>query len=714
MSFRAIKTGVAAGAVYAVIVLIIEDFVALWFLREEFTFRQVVSSFFIYEAMYIALGLLTGFWYSLFASKRDKLKSPAAYVTGYLTILTVFICGLEVLPETVLSRSLKFQAVIVLVWLISLGILRFLTNRLCKTGKNISGAKYTARITGISAGATVFCIIFLKIYSSPFASSAVNSSGILWIAAGLLVSAGFYLLGRELSWVLHHSGTAARGSKTILFILAFLLILIPAIITQSSYRSYVSGDFPDKNDVKIDYPNVIFVVIDALRADFTGVYGSDLNVTPNIDKYAEKGVVFANTLAASSWTKPSVAAYFTSRYPGMNAVEEFADLLPSDLTTIAEVLKEQGYYTKSVVTNINASQHYNYQQGFDSFLYLSGHGLKQLLFPLKFLTQKIPILEELAYRIGLAGGNRLYGDAYSVNHAAIPWMKKCGSGPFFLYLHYMEPHFPYHPRTPMHSRGQKLTMRDLRAFRDMRDPDSQTRMSEETINTLRNRYSDEIFGVDEKIGELFTFFDEHHVWDNSIVILTSDHGEEFFEHGMGDHGNSMYQELLEVPLMIFLPGTDASHKTVSEPAYLLDLPPTIYDYLGIVPGYHLEGRSLRPLIEGQEPAETPLYFGEVKPFREIHPADKIYALIEGDYKLIRSIPKSAPENRLTGLYNLTDDPGELIDVSAEFPEIMLRLSAMMDSLIDYNSVHKVEPMELDDSEISQKQKDHLRALGYAK
>ncbi len=101
-------------------------------------------------------------------------------------------------------------------------------------------------------------------------------------------------------------------------------------------------------------------------------------------------------------------------------------------------------------------------------------------------------------------------------------------------------------------------------------------------------------------------------------------------------------------------------------------------------------------------------------FREIHPADKIYALIEGDYKLIRSIPKSAPENRLTGLYNLTDDPGELIDVSAEFPEIMLRLSAMMDSLIDYNSVHKVEPMELDDSEISQKQKDHLRALGYAK
>ena len=298
--------------------------------------------------------------------------------------------------------------------------------------------------------------------------------------------------------------------------------------------------------------NIVLIVIDALRSDHLPFYGYEKNTAPFLLELSKKSVVFENTFAASSWTSPATASIFTSLYPyqhgvlmGLLAIRNAQKInpnvkinrIPEEITTITEVLKKQGYQTYGVADNLNIGKRQGFTQGFD-----------------KFRTF-------------------MYRQAPNLNDVVKKWKNKLtANGKYFLYLHYMEPHAPYHPREPWYK------------------PDEDRRKNRISA------YDSEINFVDQYIKELFELFK----WEqNTLIIVTSDHGEGLWDHGLMAHGKTLYREELQVPLMIYLPGGKIA-KRVSTNATTIDILPTVRDLLGLSADVSDEGASLVPLIENNE------------------------------------------------------------------------------------------------------------------
>jgi len=300
-----------------------------------------------------------------------------------------------------------------------------------------------------------------------------------------------------------------------------------------------------------DY-NVVLIVIDALRADHLPFYGYEKNTAPFLWKLSKQSVVFENAFSASSWTSPGTASIFTSMYPyqhgvlmGLLAIRNAQKIdpnvkinrIPEEINTITEVMKKNGYQTYGVADNLNIGEKQGFTQGFDKFE--------------TFMYQAAP----------------------KVNQTVKNWKNQLMSnGKYFLYIHYMEPHAPYHPRKPW--------------FKPHEDP------QKERISA----YDSEINFVDRHIKELFELF----AWDkNTILIITADHGEGLWDHGMMAHGKSLFREELHVPLMVYLPEKKIGRR-ISSNASTLDILPTVRALLGLSQDNIDEGMSLVPLIENQK------------------------------------------------------------------------------------------------------------------
>jgi choline-sulfatase len=300
-----------------------------------------------------------------------------------------------------------------------------------------------------------------------------------------------------------------------------------------------------------DY-NVVLIVIDALRADHLPFYGYEKNTAPFMWELSKQSVVFENAFSASSWTSPGTASIFTSMYPyqhgvlmGLLAIRNAQKIdpnvkinrIPDEIDTITEVMKKNGYRTYGVADNLNIGEKQGFTQGFD-----------------KFETY-------------------MYKEAPKVNQAIKNWKSQLmANGKYFLYIHYMEPHAPYHPRKPW--------------FKPNEDPDK------ERISA----YDSEINFADLHIKELFELL----AWDkNTILIITADHGEGLWDHGMMTHGKSLYREELHVPLVFHLPG-EKTGRRISTNASTIDILPTVRDLLGLPQSKNDEGMSLVPLMENQK------------------------------------------------------------------------------------------------------------------
>jgi choline-sulfatase len=323
-----------------------------------------------------------------------------------------------------------------------------------------------------------------------------------------------------------------------------ITLLIVTLVIFFSFNSCT------KKKVK-DY-NVVLIVIDALRADHLPIYGYEKNTAPFLLELSKQSVVFENTFSASSWTSPGTASIFTSMYPyqhgvlmGLLAIRNAQKIdpnikinrIPEEINTITEVMKKNGYRTYGVADNLNISEKQGFTQGFD-----------------KFETY-------------------MYKAAPKVNQTVKSWKNQLMSnGKYFLYIHYMEPHAPYHPRKPW--------------FKPDEDPDK------ERISA----YDSEINFADLHIKELFESF----AWDkNTILIITADHGEGLWDHGIMTHGKSLYREELQVPLIFHLPGEKIGRR-ISTNASTIDILPTVRALLGLPPDNSDEGMSLVPLIENQK------------------------------------------------------------------------------------------------------------------
>ena len=330
--------------------------------------------------------------------------------------------------------------------------------------------------------------------------------------------------------------------------------------------------------------NVIFVLVDTLRADHTSLYGYERPTTPFLEELGAESAVFERARAQAGCTFPSVNSILTSRYPFDFYRKGFTDMgIPEEFPSMAEILKDHGYTTAAIsaspIVRATPSDH-NPSAGF-------GRGFD--------------VFDEEC----------LWESADCVNDRALEYLRETDE-PFFLYLHYMDPHDPYRPPED-HER--RFGVQDTgRTFIDAGNPNPIAEMlyddgptvdfSESEFQHLVDLYDDEIRYFDTMLRQLVTSLRDAGTLQRSILILTSDHGEEFLEHGQVKHCRGIWDTLTRVPLIMRFPEGRAT-RIPATPVQLVDLLPTLIDYLGVPDGgIEMEGISLRPVLEGGTSATT--------------------------------------------------------------------------------------------------------------
>lgn len=330
-------------------------------------------------------------------------------------------------------------------------------------------------------------------------------------------------------------------------------------------------------------PNILLYVVDTLRFDQLRCCEASSPSTPGFDGLAQDGVVFENCTAQSSWTKSSMASIFTGLNPNNHRAEDFADILSPALPKLSKSLRQAGYRTAAIVTNKFVSKEFGFQDGFDSFIYketLSAHQVHRVA--QQFLEQK--------------------------------------DKPLFLYLHVIEPHLPYTSHGSQtainkvngpteRSSESVFTVEEMKKLRQDWESSSDHSRLTSKVARARRLYQSEIGYCDQAFGQLMADLKKRGLYDNTLVVLVSDHGEQFFEHSMCDHMNSLYQELLHVPLIVKFPQQLGAGSRAKGLWQHIDIAPTILEQAGLSVPSQMEGVSYRP--SSQEPpwlAQRPAFF----------------------------------------------------------------------------------------------------------
>jgi len=445
-------------------------------------------------------------------------------------------------------------------------------------------------------------------------------------------------------------------------------------------------------------PNVIIILVDTLRADQLEIYGYGRPTSPALQDLARKSVVFENAYGASPWTLPTVVSLMTSTWPCEHRVT-FDWVKPdADLPMLAERMKKLGYATANFYANIYAGPPWDISRGFDQ--------TKQL--------------------------RRKHG-----NEQVMSWIDEHPQDPFFLYVHRIEPHDPY---TFASRRGgafrwvapqRRAAIRDLaHEYRRLTRVDFSERNSLGTTDNTAEQdavlqqlfdaksdyvelYDATVRQVDTRIQRLIDGLKTRGLWENTLLIITADHGEEFGEHGGWAHDQSVYQELLHVPLLIRLPGDEFGGTRVASPARTIDVLPTVFDYLGKSErATDARGRSLLPAMRGEpgRQPETVLVGMRInkkkyyRPWKESR-GDINIALRRGKWKAIWNVEPDTLE-----LYDLERDPQESHDLSAARPKLAAAMREAARTAYDDCSKRQRRPIPKKD--FDEETTSILQDLGY--
>ena len=429
--------------------------------------------------------------------------------------------------------------------------------------------------------------------------------------------------------------------------------------------------------------NLILITIDCLRADHLSCLGYSKKTTPNLDSLAGTGALFTQAISVGAGTPTSFKAMFTSTYPLMH----HGQLYITDLTTtLAQVLKEHGYHTAAFHFTPWLSSYYGYDKGFDAFHDIGKSHLESLLSKPKKLAKRIIGTNHKLYRFLSHMYSALLGiglKAEMLNNKAISWLSGSPNN-FFLWIHYMDAHEPYLPSSAFVSPLKSFHILGLHT-KVIYSPDS---LSRQEVEKLVEQYDARISHADKMIGSLLRTLERSNILDNTSIIVTADHGQQFLEHGRYGHGHGRhpYDELIHVPLIIAGPGLKS--QVISQQVSLLDLAPTIADMLNIQKPRAFLGNSLLPLMSGNtaKPGNS----------EAISEADRIERLTSGNVGRPRLSGTERKISLRTGewkyiytegdqdeLYHLEDDPKETQNVIDTEPKIATELRAKIMAHIEF-------------------------------
>ncbi len=428
-------------------------------------------------------------------------------------------------------------------------------------------------------------------------------------------------------------------------------------------------------DTSARRPNVLLIVIDTLRADRLGCYGSELGATPRIDALAAEGHRFERAYAHAPWTLPSFASLFTSQAPPRHgAGGQLRQFLPlqASARTVAEVFRDAGFATSAIINVDFIAERFGMMQGFDHVDFVSH------------------------------ASNENERTAEGTTSAAAALLASKSDRPFFLLVHYFDPHLIYDPPPEYRARYGGPLDRDNRDWQFGQTADviayrhGKFAISEETIRRAELLYNGEVAYTDAQVGRLLDELMRLGLADSTIVVLTADHGEEFLDHGGFEHGHTLYNELLHVPLIIRYPrwvATGVSESMVG----LIDVAPTLCDLAGLDADPAFAGHSLAGLMEGAPWAQHPIYLSGNfwgKPF---------HGWINEEHKLIAS-----PNEVM--LFNLAADPRERQNLTNAKPGLARRMAT--DMQLAFKAMRATAPGRAQPLQLSDAERKRLESLGY--
>jgi arylsulfatase A-like enzyme len=417
---------------------------------------------------------------------------------------------------------------------------------------------------------------------------------------------------------------------------------------------------------------VVLIVVDTLRADHLGTYGYLRPTSPGLDRWAKRGVVFERAWAPSPWTLPSFASLYTGRLPtrhgagvkpGPGGDRKFSRLARG-VPVAAEIIGARGFATAGFATNRFLQPGFGVERGFQTY--------------------------DVAH--GQRGGQRR---ADVIVDRALAWIDDRGSGRFFASIHILDPHMPYDAPAPARGRfTDGLTPTPgLPLANTQKMWGLAAQLSSPDRAYVSASYDEEVAFVDLHLTRLLEQLEARGILSRALVMLTSDHGEELFDRGGFEHGHSLYQELLHVPLVIW--GPDLRPARIATPVSLVDLLPTLLDALDLPQPDGLDGVSLWPAVRaGAEP-----------PHRDLFAQSTLYgpprrAVIAWPYKLILDA-----ESGRRQLYDLSVDPGEKRDLAPARAGLAEELAEVITSRLSAPAPR--EAVELDPQTL-----EELRELGY--
>lgn len=439
--------------------------------------------------------------------------------------------------------------------------------------------------------------------------------------------------------------------------------------------------------------NVILISLDTLRPDHLGCYGYSRDTSPNIDSLAKDSALFWNTFATSPWTLPSHVSLMTSLNCINHQVYQGNQTMDPSILTLADILRTRGYFNGAITGGGFVSGFYGFSKGFDSY--------------------------------HVRGQIQSKNSAEIASRAVLDWIDRHKDRNFFLFLHTYQIHNPYSSPAPYNElfleKSSTLTEIDMSPFRLNHENRYKPVMDDLRQNFI-DLYDGEIRYTDETlIKQLLSKLKELNLYDSTMIILTSDHGEEFYEHKSWHHTHSVYNETIKIPLIIKFLNSNHKGKRIPEFVRIIDIMPTILEALDINPSkYQMDGESLFDLLgDEKQEMEERIFISELASNVMQRHVPKKVAINLGKHKLIINnefksedlayFLSSLPEMEPMEIYDLEKDPDELYNKSRENPQLTREL---LDFLRNQNKMTR--KVSAEEAKMSEELREQLRALGYIK
>jgi arylsulfatase A-like enzyme len=701
--------GISAWLIYGIIEGIF-SIILPWFTVPHYEYEQLHSGFtvilfILYPIIGIIIGGLSG--YAIYLGVRlipflQKTQSKIIFpLAALFTIVLVFDVNLVANNSGSLGLS-ELPPLAISLFLVCFLVLSSVSDRMFLRFRFVTNP-WTA---------SILLIGLPWLNSQLFTSYSVFMKAVgalLFSVIILLISMFIYnvLERRQIHRSPDSIGTISGKSFVLLIPLVFLVFGMNVFFKQTPLREDLNIK---ASSLPADEPNVILIVMDTVRADHLSLYGYERDTTPNLEKFAEEAIVYSNDISPSDTTLSSHGSIFTGLYPRKHGAHygeanPYGRQLDQKFLTLAEILANRGYLTIGIAANVGVLG--------------SGFGLDQG-FQYYNARRHVPLLKSMEpYYIRQALQNffkpyvtpedfdRKCRTAEAINKEVFSILDQLdGKAPFFLFINYMDAHEPYIPPHPFDRRypgkdNRFTTKRYRRLANDVMNFKRST--SEKERDHLISQYDGGIAYVDFHIGKLIEKLKSFPSYQNALIIITSDHGEAFGERNLFSHGISVYQDQINVPLIVKYPNMMQGHKVLKFVSSI-DIMPTVLDVLGYELTGAIDGQSLLNINQRQKtdivsesyPSESLL-----KGYTQFNRIER--ALISDNYKFIKSTAGKRE------LYNISNDPDEKNNLFRSKEVISGKLDEKLDKWLSDTVVKHESPTQHNKYEL-----DRLKALGYIK